>query len=299
MIVEREIKLVTEQHNINKPPQMEGFPMKEWSVEVYLLDPSGKRLPAKCFTKVVYNLHPSFENPTQTFHEPPFRCSNEGWGEFEMTIDLYTTEKGGKQTVVHDLNFAKPTYDVVKTLTFRNPSQALQALLRDSGPLPTDDDRKARKGQDGSKKKKPWDLEKLAGAVTKLNEDDLIHVIQMIHDHKSDDTYVLNNVDAGEFSVDLYTMPDVLTKMLWDFIVCCPPGTFLCLIRRSTCWRLTGPLGNDGPRPPLEVVSIRRQRRRRRRRQEGDVSRCAECVAELSGAKSPQACEGFIGHSCR
>lgn len=40
--------------------------MKEWSVEIYLLDPSGKRLPAKCFTKVVYNLHPSFENPTQS-----------------------------------------------------------------------------------------------------------------------------------------------------------------------------------------------------------------------------------------
>lgn len=215
---------------------------------------------------------------TIAFHDPPFRCSNEGWGEFEMTIDLYTTEKGGKQTVVHDLNFAKPTYEVVKPLTFRNPSQALQALLRDSGPLPTDDDRKARKGQDGSKKKKPWDLEKLAGAVTKLNEDDLIHVIQMIHDHKSDDTYVLNNVDgalrpgspspsqpsgvwsrglmmvllhimcspwsltefslrpaAGEFSVDLYTMPDALTKMLWDFIVCCsaPPGALLRLLPRG------------------------------------------------------------------
>ncbi|KAH9429932.1 hypothetical protein MCOR02_012574 [Pyricularia oryzae] len=225
MIVEREIKLVTEQHNIDKPPQMEGFPMKEWSVEIYLLDQNGKKVPAKCFTKAVYNLHPSFANPTQTFTEPPFRCSNEGWGEFEMTIDLYTTEKGGKQTVVHDLNFMKPTYDVTKTITFRNPSQHLQTLLRDSGPLPTDEDRKARKGADGGKKKKQWDLEKLASALTKLGEDDLIQVIQMIHDHRNDDTYVLNNPDefsirpaAGEFSVDLYTMPDNLTKMLWEFI---------------------------------------------------------------------------------
>lgn len=173
-----------------------------------------------------------------------------------MTIDLYTTEKGGKQTVVHDLNFMKPTYDVTKTITFRNPSQHLQTLLRDSGPLPTDEDRKARKGADGGKKKKQWDLEKLASALTKLGEDDLIQVIQMIHDHRNDDTYVLNNPDgkpftagpaaalmgagantdlfvylltefsirpaAGEFSVDLYTMPDNLTKMLWEFIVSLP-----------------------------------------------------------------------------
>lgn len=219
MIVEREIKLVTEQNIMpDKPQQVEGFPMREWSIEVYLVDQSGKKVPAKCFTKVVYNLHSSFANPTQTFTEPPFRCSNEGWGEFEMSIDLYTTEKGGKTSVVHDLNFAKPTYEISQKVTFRNPSQHLQALLRDSGPLPTDEDRKARKGADAGKKKKPWDLEKLASALTKLGEDDLIQVIQMIHDHRTDDTYVINNPDAGEFSVDLYTMPDNLTKMLWEFI---------------------------------------------------------------------------------
>lgn len=50
----------------DKPPQMEGFPMKEWSVEIYLLDQNGKKVPAKCFTKAVYNLHPSFANPTQS-----------------------------------------------------------------------------------------------------------------------------------------------------------------------------------------------------------------------------------------
>ena len=40
--------------------------MKEWTVEVYILDEAGKEKPAKCFTKVVYNLHPSFDNPTQS-----------------------------------------------------------------------------------------------------------------------------------------------------------------------------------------------------------------------------------------
>ena len=31
-------------------------------------------------------------------------------------------------------------------------------------------------------------------------------------------------LEAGEFSIDLYTMPDILTKMLWDHLVsglCC------------------------------------------------------------------------------
>jgi transcription initiation factor IIF auxiliary subunit len=45
---------------------MEGFPMKEWTVELYVLDQDGKEHPAKCFTKAVYNLHPSFENPVQS-----------------------------------------------------------------------------------------------------------------------------------------------------------------------------------------------------------------------------------------
>ncbi|OAA64171.1 transcription initiation factor subunit [Niveomyces insectorum RCEF 264] len=225
MIVERRIKLVTEQHNIPKPPQMEGYPMKEWTVEVYILDEAGKEKPARCFQKVVYNLHPSFENPVQTFHEPPFKCTNEGWGEFEMTIDCYTTEKGGKQSILHDLNFASPTYENIHTIQFKNPSQALQAILRETGPLPTDEDRKARKVQDTTtKKKKTFDIEKMADVIPRLNEDDLLHIIQLIHDNKSDDTYIVNNPDAGEFSIDLYTMPDNLCRVMWDFLLQSPEG---------------------------------------------------------------------------
>ncbi|KAL2124803.1 hypothetical protein VTJ04DRAFT_1168 [Mycothermus thermophilus] len=218
MIVERKIKIVTEQHNIDKPPVNEGFPWKEWTVEIYILDQDGNEKPARCFTKAVYHLHPSFENPTQTFLEPPFKCTNEGWGEFEMMIDLYTTEKGGKQTIVHDLNFQAPQYENVHTVTFRNPSQALQAILRETGPLPTDEERKLKKGE-AKNKRKNWDMDKIADALVKLGEDDLLHVIQMVHDHKDEHTYILNNVDQGEFSVDLYSLPENLLKMLSDFLI--------------------------------------------------------------------------------
>lgn len=139
-----------------------------------------------------------------------------------MSIDMFTTEKGGKITVYHDLNFAAPKYENIQTITFKNPSQNLINTLRESGPVNSDDDpraAKARKVGDLKKRKTGWDYEKLADGLSKLSEDDLLHVIQMIHDNKSEDTYTKNDIDAGEFSVDLFTLPDGLTKMVWEFLV--------------------------------------------------------------------------------
>jgi len=62
-------------------------------------------------------------------------------------------------------------------------------------------------------------MEKLADGLQKMTEEDLLQVVQMIHDMKSTDTYVKNDVDNGEFHVDLYTLPDPLVKQLWDFTV--------------------------------------------------------------------------------
>jgi transcription initiation factor TFIID/TFIIF subunit len=155
------------------------------------------------------------------FHDPPFICQNEGWGEFEMSIDMYTTEKT-KCTVYHDLNFQKPKYEAIQTISIKNPSQALLQILRETGPVASEEDPRAakvRKTNDGKKKKSAYDIEKMADAMTKLNEDDLLIVIQMIHDHKTEETYTKNDVDAGEFTVDLYTMPENLIRMVWDFLV--------------------------------------------------------------------------------
>ncbi|KAI1504257.1 yeats family-domain-containing protein [Biscogniauxia marginata] len=221
MQIERKVKLVTEQHTIPKESPMPEFPMKEWSVKIYLLDEDGNEHPANCFTKAVYNLHPSFENPQQTFTEPPFTCTNEGWGEFEMSIDLYTTEKA-KHTIYHDLNFQSPKYEAKQTVTIKNPSQNLINLLRETGPVGNDDDAKAskaRKANDGKKRKAPYDYEKMADGMGKLGEDDLLHIIQMIHDNKSEDTFIKNDLDKGEFTVDLCTLSDALLKMVWDFLV--------------------------------------------------------------------------------
>ncbi|KAG9234785.1 yeats family-domain-containing protein [Amylocarpus encephaloides] len=216
--IKRTIKLVTQQANIDKPAEVEGFPMKLWSVEVFMLDEAGNDKPANCFTKATYNLHPTFPNPTQTFHDPPFRCQNEGWGEFDMTIDLFTTEKGGKQTLHHDLNFLKPEYESKHSVTFKNPSASLIQLLKETGPVPGDENGKRK---DDKKRKRPAgniDMEKLAEGLTKLDEEQLLHVVQLIHDNKTEDTYTLNDAEQGEFHVDLYTLPESLTKMLWEYV---------------------------------------------------------------------------------
>lgn len=137
-----------------------------------------------------------------------------------MTIDLYTTEKGGKNTLNHDLNFAKGRYEAKHVVTFKNPSAALINILRESGPVPGDENGAKRK-QDKDKRKKvagAVDMEKLADGLIKLGEDDLLQVVQMIHDNKSEDTYTKNDIEQGEFHVDLYTLPESLVKMLWDFV---------------------------------------------------------------------------------
>ncbi|GJN71701.1 SAS complex, SAS5 subunit/transcription initiation factor IID, subunit 14 [Purpureocillium lilacinum] len=223
--VQRKVKVVTDQSVIDKPSPVAEFPMREWSIKLHLLDEDGNERPADVFTKVVYNLHPTFENPTQTFTKPPFICSNEGWGEFEISIDCYTTEKTKLAPIIHDLNFQQEHYEAVHTVTFKNPSQALQERLRETGPLPNDEDRPKKKGLATKKGAQKYDCEKIAEALQKLDdEEDLLRVIQLINENKSAETYIKsdvevdNLVEAGEFSIDLYTMPDVLCTKLWEHL---------------------------------------------------------------------------------
>lgn len=92
-------------------------------------------------------------------------------------------------------------------------------------------EKKKKKAGDNSK---AFDMDKLAEKLQKLNEDDLLQVVQMVHDHKSEESWFRNDAERkhisqhrivrrltlhteGEFHVDLFTLPDNLIKMLWDF----------------------------------------------------------------------------------
>lgn len=39
-------------------------------------------------------------------------------------------------------------------------------------------------------------MEKLADGLQKLEEDDLLHVVQMVHDNKTPETYTKNDVES-------------------------------------------------------------------------------------------------------
>jgi hypothetical protein len=46
------------------------------------------------------------------------------------------------------------------------------------------------------KKEKNVDMEKLADGLQKLGEDDLLHVVQLVHDYKTPETYTKNDVES-------------------------------------------------------------------------------------------------------
>ena len=113
---------------------------------------------------------------------------------------------------MHDLNFGHPKYELKHVIAFKNPKPPLLAQLRASGPVPGDDASAngiAKKGSTapgGVKKEKKArpdskgvDMDKLADGLQKLGEDDLLQVVQMVHDNKSEESWTRNDVDRELF----------------------------------------------------------------------------------------------------
>ena len=142
---------------------------------------------------------------------------------------------GKVHAITHDLNFANARYETKQIITFKNPKGALLDVLRNSGPIPGESAANGADTPAGNKKRtseiggaastqkkkksdsKAVDMDKLAEGLQKLGEDDLLQVVQMVHDNKSEDSWMRNDAEQGEFHVDLYTLPENLIKMLWDF----------------------------------------------------------------------------------
>lgn len=290
--VKRTIRVTTTQHILKDvAPVQEGFPMRQWSIQITLLNESGKELPATIFEKVTYHLHPTFANPVRTFKKLPFKIEEQGWGGFDMAISLTLLDKGGERKIQHDLNFNKEKYIIDHIISIPTTKPNLNKELIKSGPVPgftdpstgagsstatpltntdTANNNKSAAGTPGAtasvsgaaaagasgagasaastpqpsgsvasgkrkngssnennakgKKLKAAaikgdiDLEKLADGLTKLSEDDLLGVVQMVNDNRTPDMSIKNDVDNGEFTMDLFTLPDTLLKSLWEYV---------------------------------------------------------------------------------
>ena len=73
-------------------------------------------------------------------------------------MQIILTADNKDHQVFHDLNFAQPRYESKHVITFKNPKPALMAALRETGPVPGDENgmksKRAAGGDEGSKKKK-------------------------------------------------------------------------------------------------------------------------------------------------
>lgn len=173
-------------------------------------------------------------NPNRTVQEPPFRIEEQGWGGFPLDISVFFLDKAGEKKLPHDLNFLKEEYQVDHVIQVPINKPALLTELSKSGSVEDTSAATKRKGSTSngiieSKNKKAKsgsastvkgnvDLEKLALGLTKLSEDDLVGVVQMVIDNRTSEMNVTNNVDDGEFIMDLYSLPDGLLKSLWEYV---------------------------------------------------------------------------------
>lgn len=206
--------------------------MRQWSIEIAMLNDQGEVVPAIILDRVTYTLHHTFANPIRTLKLAPFTVEEQGWGEFDIPIAIHLVGLPGKQgerKFNHDLNFLQETYTVDHTILIPLKNAQLNKLLTESGPVPTDGDAKRKSDMDVSSKLKKLksagnatkgavDLEKLANGLTKLSEDDLIVIVQMVTDNRTNEMNIKNDVDNGEFTMDLYTLPELLLKSLWDYV---------------------------------------------------------------------------------
>lgn len=219
-------------------PPVENYPMRQWSVEISMLNEQGQEIPANIIDKVTYTLHPTFANPIRSLKQKPFRVEEQGWGEFDIPIAIHLVGLNGKQgerKFNHDLNFLQEKYIVDKPINIPTKNAQLNKLLAESGSLPSltsdSNDNKRKndndlntsklkklKNSNGSATKGNIDLEKLANGLTKLSEDDLIVIVQMVTDNKTSEMNIKNDFENGEFTMDLYTLPEPLLKALWDYV---------------------------------------------------------------------------------
>lgn len=80
--------------------------------------------------------------------------------------------------------------------TFRNPKAELLERLKESGPVGETANGAAKPEKKAPKKSRNVDMEKLAEALPLLQEDDLLQVVQMVHDNKTEETYTKNDVES-------------------------------------------------------------------------------------------------------
>ena len=122
----------------------------EWCVYIRAANPDEDI--STFIKKVVFILHPTLQPPTRTLETGPFEVTEQGWGEFEITFQIFFHDS--RETPVElkhmlklypDENAPAPAHGVPKPVVserydefvFNSPSDALrQRLTADAAPSP-------------------------------------------------------------------------------------------------------------------------------------------------------------------
>lgn len=62
-------------------------------------------------------------------------------------------------------------------------------------------------------------MDKLADGLQKLNEDDLLQVVQMVHDNKSADSYTKNDAECESFISPPYPLFTLRMSSAWMYFI--------------------------------------------------------------------------------
>jgi YEATS domain-containing protein 4 len=146
----------------------------EWTL--FLRGPNHEDL-SPVISKVIFQLHQSFAQPTRELTAPPYRVTERGWGEFEAQIHIHWTDTSEMTTIVnHTIKLYPPgtppnvmptdpetpvlaeTYDEV---VFTDPSESFFRALTQVPAMPKldpsmeddDDEEEEVEGRSGSNKR--------------------------------------------------------------------------------------------------------------------------------------------------
>lgn len=114
---------------------IEGLPLRDWKIEVWMLGPDGEVIAADIFERCVYRLHPTFTTPVRTKIGAPFTLKEKGWGEFTMTITCAFLRGGGQVEFLHELSFEDEVYYMDFLIKVPCHIPELRQLLERSGPV--------------------------------------------------------------------------------------------------------------------------------------------------------------------
>ncbi|SCU82772.1 LADA_0C07866g1_1 [Lachancea dasiensis] len=211
--VERTIRIKTHQAitDTHQDP-LAGLPLREWKVEIWMLNTDGEEIAANIFEKCVYHLHPTFPNPIRVETRPPFTVEEQGWGEFSYPIQCSFLQGAGEVEFLHDLSFHAERYhsDIRIKVPIHIPE--LNEALAPSGPVPVlTDDTLVEKQIPG--------IERCIKALVASDEDKVTEIVNRILHYPSISREIEAIPSDESFVLDLRQLPDGLMEEVIEMCV--------------------------------------------------------------------------------